>query len=423
MIVSRKFLVLALASTLALGGCGGGGSSSDPRSDDREVTLSGVVADGYLRNAEVFADCNGNRVWDEGEARGISQEGGFYTLSGVGLDECVIVVNVVAGQTIDEDDPDNFVDRDYTLMAPAGRPDFVSPLSTLVQGHVDAGKGLVEAEELVSTGLGLDDSTSLYLDYIEGENADLHEMAQIVAATFAAYQAGSAELEMSRKEMMERIVELTTQKLEEIKEKTFTPPTENDPVVALGFAPSMLAGKSFVVGEGVGESDLVIILTFNVDGTYTERANDFEAPLTIINGTWVINDQGQLVMNDSFGSTTLSLNGAAAAYFDVQVDLDETAKIYKTDPFASQLLAGKAFDFIGNGLGELTFNTNGTGVMVEAGGPQENFTWAIEGGLLKINNTGYYYLYSGGSESAFKMAGYDQVDQYIGTIEMFEKSE
>lgn len=193
-----SFALIALL-TACEGGGGGGGSSSVSSApagtaETTASTLSGTVADGYLTGARVFLDRNGNRVYDSGEPMAISTAGGAFTLSinpGEGT-KYPVVVEVIGGQTIDEDDGQPVTDS-YLLEAPPGRWQFVSPLTTLV--HLEMQKNptmtLQGAELKVKQKLlGVIDELSLFDDYIalkadslmSGKAKRTHEAAQVVAS-------------------------------------------------------------------------------------------------------------------------------------------------------------------------------------------------------------------------------------------------
>ncbi len=201
--------VLLVLLTACEGGGGGGGSSSvtsapTGTSETTASTLSGVVADGYLMGARVFLDRNGNRVYDSGEPMAMSTAGGAFTLSinpGEGA-RFPVVVQVIGGQTIDEDDGQP-VTASYLLEAPPGRWQFVSPLTTLV--HLEMQKNptmtLQGAELKVKQKLlGVIDEFSLFDDYIalqsdplkSGKAKRTHEAAQVVASLMGTLRSGIA---------------------------------------------------------------------------------------------------------------------------------------------------------------------------------------------------------------------------------------
>jgi hypothetical protein len=173
-----KWIVAGLTASL-LAACGGGGGGSD--SVTGGDTLSGVVADGYLVGARVFCDLDGDLTWDAGEPKAVTSAGGQYTLTGEGLDECTVVAEIIAGQTVDEDNPGQPVEKSYTLTAPAGRPDFLSPLTTLIQQRVAAGEDLEEAETAIRGALGTAENEDLFEDYIAAGNEGLHDKAKMMA--------------------------------------------------------------------------------------------------------------------------------------------------------------------------------------------------------------------------------------------------
>lgn len=194
------FVLMVFLLLTACDGGGGGGSSpgtSTPSETTQgtATTLSGTVADGYLQGARVFLDRNGNRIWDSGEPMAISTAGGTYTLTinpGEG-EKYSVVVEVIAGETIDEDDGQQVADS-YLLEAPAGRWHFVSPLTTLVNLEMQKKPTMTigDAELAVKKKLFGEESPpeiSLSTDYIalkadsaSGDEARrIHKAAQVVA--------------------------------------------------------------------------------------------------------------------------------------------------------------------------------------------------------------------------------------------------
>jgi len=90
--------VLVAASLIA--GCGGS-AGSNPST----TSVSGKVADGYLVNASVFLDKNGNYVLDTGEPSATTDADGAYVLNIEPADvgRYPIVVLATKGVTIDKD--------------------------------------------------------------------------------------------------------------------------------------------------------------------------------------------------------------------------------------------------------------------------------------------------------------------------------
>jgi hypothetical protein len=183
-----------------------GGSKTSGTGGSGATTLSGTVADGYLREARVFLDRNTNRLYDNGEPTTMSVEGGAFTLEvnpGEG-DLYPVVVQVIAGQTVDED-TGLTVAEDYLLEAPKGRWAFISPLTRMVKLVREKNPSFTELQAVlkVRSELGVDDNVSLFEDYLAhgtgGPNATnsqlaaeysrAHKAARVVAALMGRLQA------------------------------------------------------------------------------------------------------------------------------------------------------------------------------------------------------------------------------------------
>ncbi len=184
----------ALAAILIASGC----SSSSGNSDDSDnndasgnASLEGKAADGYLAGARVCLDLNNNSSCDDGEPTTTTSAGGGYTLEGVTQEQIAnspIVVEIIVGETIDEDNPGETIDKTYTLTAPAGSA-FVSPLTTMVQNEIkENGLSPDEAKASIQARLGTElDPTEDYVagsdDGTSGEEFQrLHKVAQVTRA-------------------------------------------------------------------------------------------------------------------------------------------------------------------------------------------------------------------------------------------------
>lgn len=187
--------VLVLVLLLAACDSGGSGSGTTQQAvpdtlEPAPTSLSGTVADGYLSGARVFLDRNGNRTYDSGEPMAVSAAGGVFTLSinaGEGA-RYPVVVEVIAGETIDEDTGRPVADS-YLLEVPPGRWQFVSPLTTLVNLEMKKNPTMTlqKAELNVKRQLGIDDEISLFDDYLAPASGQVieaqrtHKAAQVVA--------------------------------------------------------------------------------------------------------------------------------------------------------------------------------------------------------------------------------------------------
>ncbi|WP_298273254.1 hypothetical protein [Geobacter sp.] len=189
--------VTAVTSVLTVGiiaGCGGGGGTAPT------ATVSGVVADGYLRGAEVFLDKNGTYQWDGTEPRTFTGPGGTYSLTVPAGDvgKYPVVVRAMAGSTVDED-TNQAVQNDYVMSAPAGAGSFVSPLSTMVREKMEATPGMTMAQAMTQlrNQLNMPAGMDLLGDYVAGSQAGqyqsqyqaMHQAARQMAGLMAS-QAG-----------------------------------------------------------------------------------------------------------------------------------------------------------------------------------------------------------------------------------------
>ncbi|MBL4797748.1 MAG: hypothetical protein JKY50_10055 [Oleispira sp.] len=185
--VFRKALLTVFSASL-LFGCSA--FDNDDDDDDPVVTtsFSGKVADGYLAGAKVCLDLNSNKVCDEGEPSTTSTDGGvfdFDSITQAQLDSAPLLVEIIVGETVDEDNPNVAITKKYTLTAPAGYA-FISPLTTMVQSEIEnSGLSPEDAEGSVQAKLGT--TLDLSADYVAGaegeidadEFARLHKIAQV----------------------------------------------------------------------------------------------------------------------------------------------------------------------------------------------------------------------------------------------------
>lgn len=147
--------MLAMAVGTALTGCGGGGGGDD---DEPAVsTLQVTVIDGYLRNALVWLDVNGNNQPDSDEPNTRSGEGGKAVLDVQNIKNpgsYRLLVRAIAGETTDE--TRGAITKNFTLSAPPGIT-AVTPLSTLVDQKMqqDATLDREAATNAIATDLGL----------------------------------------------------------------------------------------------------------------------------------------------------------------------------------------------------------------------------------------------------------------------------
>ncbi|WP_305404196.1 hypothetical protein [Photobacterium leiognathi] len=191
-----KPLIVAMGfATVPLSGCGGGDSDGEisktkdpiPESAVTSDVYSVKAVDGYLRNAEVWLDINGNSLHDKNEPFTISKDGGVADLDVSGIDDpeqYSVMVKAIAGKTVDEDTVTETnkagvpITKPFVLSAPAGES-IISPLSTLVQINMNNQMTKEEALAKVAQDLNIETSTILS-DYVESNLGDVASKANAI---------------------------------------------------------------------------------------------------------------------------------------------------------------------------------------------------------------------------------------------------
>ncbi|MDP5253560.1 MULTISPECIES: hypothetical protein [unclassified Vibrio] len=123
-------LAIGVSASSLLVGCG---SDSDSDSSSASTSTYSVKAiDGYLVDAQVWLDVNGDYQLSEGEPMAMSEAGGVANLDVSSVTDYLsypILVKAIAGQTTDESEGE--ISQGFVMSAPPGE-DSVTPLSTLV---------------------------------------------------------------------------------------------------------------------------------------------------------------------------------------------------------------------------------------------------------------------------------------------------
>ncbi|PME59719.1 hypothetical protein BCV33_06800 [Vibrio lentus] len=193
--------LLAVAIALGIAGCGSDSSdSSTPDTGGSTATsasLTAKAADGYLVGANACLDLNSNKVCDKDEPSAVTGDDGEFTIDNLTqeqLEQSTLLIEVVAGQTVDTDNPGVVLSKSYRLTAPP-KSAFISPLTTLIQNEIESGSSLEEAKTAIQEKLGT--TLDLTQDYIEAKNnndladaqkaafENLHRVAQVTASVMA----------------------------------------------------------------------------------------------------------------------------------------------------------------------------------------------------------------------------------------------
>lgn len=169
-----------------------------------DTTYSVRAVDGYLNNALVWLDLNGDLQLDKTtEPYARSDKDGIAELAvttKINPKDYSVVVSAIAGETIDSDSinathPDGIaLTESFLLLAPAGQT-VVSPLSTLVaiKMHNDASLSLEAAIEAVAADLAIS-KENLLSDYVATEQGEIASKANAIVA-LGVLPTTSAELE------------------------------------------------------------------------------------------------------------------------------------------------------------------------------------------------------------------------------------
>lgn len=205
--VSAHPLTTLLATTALLTACGGGSGDTKPAVDlvlPQEpaitlATISGTVADGPLSGVTVCYDLNDNGVCDAGEpASAPTDADGHYSLSLDGsLTGAHAVIAMVPAGAIDKDTGAP-VGTGYTLRSPAtgvlgDQKTFVSPLTTLVQAHIEAtGASTADASAFVKSQAGM--SLSPLGDFTAQTGDEAKQAASIAHMAMLTWQAQAASV-------------------------------------------------------------------------------------------------------------------------------------------------------------------------------------------------------------------------------------
>ncbi len=302
---------LALAG--AAGGGGGGGGSSDGGSGSTTPLETGTAIDGYLVNATVFQDVNGNGIFDSGEPNTTTDAQGNYAIA---IDPSNPTAKLVSIGGTDSSTGQPFTG---TLTAPAGST-VISPLTTLVQSLVEANAdsdtplSVADANEQLAAALGLESGTNLLeLDPVEAiENATdpsdaaaFAAAAQVAAVISAA--AATQDDAQGSSDASEAVAASLAQQLLDAAAVTANP----DPSVVLSDADAIAAAleeAEVESGEASAIADGVQALNENIDEA-VENADSGDLGAL----------QNEIVANQEVAQGTL-------------VDLVATGDIVRTDP-------------------------------------------------------------------------------------------
>ncbi|MEZ8452934.1 DUF1566 domain-containing protein [Vibrio splendidus] len=219
---------VSLVSTMLIA-CGG--AESDPKLKQSQTkpssqNISGIALDGYLRNAKVCLDRNSNAMCDsaDGEIATTDAEGRFQLDVDNDVAQYPILVEAVAGITIDMDSPNQPIESGFTLEVPSSNSDVISPVTSLIASvSRTSGISFDEATQLVASDLGIDKQLAVgdYSASNSTKSREVHMFARGVTRVLQEAQMASVDVGVdqvnARKGSMYKLAELD---LAEFKAKT-----------------------------------------------------------------------------------------------------------------------------------------------------------------------------------------------------------
>jgi hypothetical protein len=181
------------------GGDGGGGGVTPPV---EQVSISGLVIDGYIEGAVVCIDLNRSGRCDSGEASTRTETGGAYKLSIPKDSTAPLVADVIAGTSRDTDEPGAPVDVSYRMASPSvAYGTNITPFSTLV--HLTHLANYALAEDLVRDKVGLPPKHDIRLAAAPAAGSLTQGVSKAVVK---ALKATSATLDMAAPGAMATVV-------------------------------------------------------------------------------------------------------------------------------------------------------------------------------------------------------------------------
>ncbi|CAK1969164.1 Lipoprotein [Vibrio crassostreae] len=247
--------LLAVAIALGIAGCGSDSSDSSTTdtggSTATSASLTAKAADGYLVGANACLDLNSNKVCDKDEPNAVTGDDGSFTIDNLTqeqLEQGTLLIEVVAGQTIDTDNPGVVLSKSYRLTAPP-KSAFISPLTTLIQNEIESGSSLEEAKTAIQEKLGT--TLDLTQDYIEAKNnndladaqkaafENLHRVAQVTASVMAENTDALSETAVGAGISVEALTALINEEVTRVLEEV----VKNIEAAGDNFNPSDIAGS------------------------------------------------------------------------------------------------------------------------------------------------------------------------------------
>jgi len=188
-----RLLAVCLISAAAITGCGIGDMSAGVGSGGTGVfkaSLSGTVTDGYLINAVVFLDKNGNYQLDSNEPYAVTDLNGASTLTldSADMGKYPVVAVALKGITIDSSTMQPVISN-YVLSFPkesfsSTSSNIISPISSQLRELMETGKysTVQQAMDTLASKMDLPSDINLLAENIGTGNPTLTAAAKSIAA-------------------------------------------------------------------------------------------------------------------------------------------------------------------------------------------------------------------------------------------------
>jgi hypothetical protein len=273
-----------------------------------------VVSDGYIRDAEVYADTNNDGIADESELiEGVTSDAlGQLVISGEYGDAQIIIKGGV--------NTDTGAINQLELTAPAGYS-VINPLSTLVQEIIgsDETQTLEQAETVLSEALGItlgegEDLSSYDPISDVSENAVANRVATLQIATVLAVAAAADDSDASDIEavVLENLVEIVTSSTGKVSldEETLSEILSDDSGVSL-----------------VSSEDLTVVTTA-VDAmeTIKQNADSADGPVDL-----------ESVLAEIIEVQAAAIDSISPAAPDLQLAADSNSGVSNADALTNDL--------------------------------------------------------------------------------------
>lgn len=212
---------------LLVSGCGGSSRSSLGLGGDEGDQISGKVMDGYIENARVFLDLNGNLQKDDGEPEARSDADGNYTLDVTDSSRAkttATVMAIIGSDAIDKDTGYGFPST-FSMTSVPGQKQ-INPLTTMARQLGGETVTKAQAEGILKNLLG--EQVDVSQDDVANSNSvdgtqkalarKIHKQAQVIARLQVRLSEAHAAITAFNQQQKQKLAaNVIAEKMEDIK--------------------------------------------------------------------------------------------------------------------------------------------------------------------------------------------------------------